>query len=87
MVSFRNWYYFDWGRGGNDYKTFNKMNLFDILRLIGISLGFIVIIIIFIITNETSCFSPNQIFMAYLLLIYTIVVEIFSLIFREDRRW
>jgi len=60
------------------------MNIFDILRLIGISLGFIVIIIIFIITSNTSCFSPNQIFIAYLLLIYTIIVEIFSLIFKRE---
>ncbi len=61
------------------------MNLFDVLRLIGISLNFIVLIIIFIITSGTNCFSALQIFITYVLLIYTILVEIISLVFREKK--
>jgi len=62
------------------------MNIFDILRLVGISLSFIVLIIIFIVTSNNSCFSPIQIFITYLLLIYSIIVEIFSLILKSGVR-
>ena len=57
------------------------MDLFNLLRIVGISLGFIVLIIVFITTNNSDCFNPLEIFITYLLLVYTIIIEIFSLIF------
>jgi len=80
MGSFRDWTYSNYSRDCKYYLAFDKMNIFDILRLIGISLSFIVLIIIFIITNNNFCFNPAQLFITYLLLIYTLVVEIISLI-------
>jgi len=59
------------------------MDLFDILKIIGIVLNFIVLVIIFATTFRTSIFSFTQFTVAYLLLIYSMIVEIFSQIFKK----
>jgi hypothetical protein len=59
------------------------MNRFDIFRLLGITLSFVVLMIILSVTFGTSCFSFFQLTLSYLLLIYTIIVEIISLVFRK----
>ena len=59
------------------------MDIFDVLRLFGILSSFIVLIYILINTYNTACFDFEQFFITYSLLIYIIIIEIFSLMFRE----
>jgi len=62
------------------------MEVFDKLKLFGIVSSFFVLIYILINTYNTTCFDFNQIFITYILLIYTIIVEIFSLIFKSEAK-
>jgi len=56
------------------------MYVLDLLKLIGIISSFIVLIIIFLSTLNSVCFNLPQLLISSFLLVYSMIVEVLSLI-------
>jgi len=58
------------------------MDFFDFFKLLGIVASFGLLFIILLTTYETVCFNLLSLISSYILLVYIIIVEILTLLFR-----